>query len=168
MAALLEVKGLKAFYGQTQVLFDLGFDIAEGGITTLLGANGAGKTTTLRCVAGIIPPSAGTVRIGGFWSTGYILTGTNDPTWADPNTITTGSGHCWFDASGKPALGALTRHFPWNTANANYRGDLQAWFGSSEPHVQRTLDTALAWARGGGPQSRSLGSRRRRCRRTRG
>ena len=39
MAALLEVKGLKAFYGQTQVLFDLGFDIAEGGITTLLGAN---------------------------------------------------------------------------------------------------------------------------------
>ncbi|HUA63775.1 MAG TPA: ankyrin repeat domain-containing protein [Verrucomicrobiae bacterium] len=50
----------------------------------------------------------------------------------------------WFDAAGKPALGDLTRHFPWDTAN--YRRDLEAWFGRSEPNVQRTLDTALAWA----------------------
>ena len=35
MAALLEVKGLKAFYGQTQAIYDVGFDIPEGGITTL-------------------------------------------------------------------------------------------------------------------------------------
>ena len=33
MAALLEVKGLKAFYGQTQSLYDVSFDIATGGIT---------------------------------------------------------------------------------------------------------------------------------------
>ena len=50
MAALLEVKGLKAFYGQTQSLYDVGFEIEPGGITTLLGANGAGKTTTLRAI----------------------------------------------------------------------------------------------------------------------
>ena len=50
----------------------------------------------------------------------------------------------WFDAGDKPALGDLTNHFP--AANANYRADLQAWFGSSEPTVQRILDTALAWA----------------------
>src|SRR5215471_2663639 len=50
----------------------------------------------------------------------------------------------WFDAAGKPALGDLTKHFPWDTAS--YRGDLEAWFGRSEPDVQRTLDTALAWA----------------------
>ena len=50
----------------------------------------------------------------------------------------------WFDAAGKPALGDLTNHFPWNTSK--YRGDLQTWFGRSEPNVQRTLDTALAWA----------------------
>ncbi|SPE36095.1 hypothetical protein SBA3_2350018 [Candidatus Sulfopaludibacter sp. SbA3] len=50
----------------------------------------------------------------------------------------------WSDPAGKPALGDLTRHFPWDSAN--YRGDLQAWFGRSEPNVQRTLDTALAWA----------------------
>jgi len=54
MAALLEVKGLKAFYGQTQALYDVGFEIDEGGITTLLGANGAGKTTTLRAICNMV------------------------------------------------------------------------------------------------------------------
>jgi branched-chain amino acid transport system ATP-binding protein len=62
--ALLEVKNLKAFYGQTQVLFDLGFDIAEGGITTLLGANGAGKTTTLRALCNMVRTD-GTIRFDG-------------------------------------------------------------------------------------------------------
>jgi hypothetical protein len=50
----------------------------------------------------------------------------------------------WFDAAGKPALGDLANHFPAD--NANYRADFQAWFGSSDPTVQRVLDTALAWA----------------------
>jgi branched-chain amino acid transport system ATP-binding protein len=54
MAALLEVKGLKAFYGQTQSLYDVGFEIHTGGITTLLGANGAGKTTTLRAICNMV------------------------------------------------------------------------------------------------------------------
>src|SRR5215831_12567421 len=52
----------------------------------------------------------------------------------------------WFDAAGRPALGDLTKHFPFSADNTNYRADLQAWFGSSEPTVQRILDTALAWA----------------------
>ena len=54
MAALLEVKGLKAYYGQTQALYDVGFEIETGGITTLLGANGAGKTTTLRAICNMV------------------------------------------------------------------------------------------------------------------
>jgi branched-chain amino acid transport system ATP-binding protein len=64
MAALLEVKGLKAFYGQTQALYDIGFDIANGGITTLLGANGAGKTTTLRAICNMLR-TEGTIRFDG-------------------------------------------------------------------------------------------------------
>jgi branched-chain amino acid transport system ATP-binding protein len=64
MAALLEVKGLKAFYGQTQALYDIGFDIAPGGITTLLGANGAGKTTTLRAICNMLR-TEGTIRFDG-------------------------------------------------------------------------------------------------------
>ncbi len=54
MAALLDVKGLKAFYGQTQALHDVSFSLEQGGITTLLGANGSGKTTTLRALCGLV------------------------------------------------------------------------------------------------------------------
>ena len=51
---LLAVKGLCAFYGAIQALHGLDFTIAEGGVTTLLGANGAGKTTTLRALCAMI------------------------------------------------------------------------------------------------------------------
>jgi len=52
--ALLEVEGLKAYYGQTQALHGVSFALEKGGITTLLGANGAGKTTTLRSICGMV------------------------------------------------------------------------------------------------------------------
>ena len=64
MAALLEVKALKAFYGQTQSLYDVGFGLETGGITTLLGANGAGKTTTLRAICNMVR-TEGSVRFDG-------------------------------------------------------------------------------------------------------
>jgi branched-chain amino acid transport system ATP-binding protein len=54
MAALLEVEGLKAFYGQSEALHGVSFKLAQGGITTILGANGAGKTTTLRALLGMV------------------------------------------------------------------------------------------------------------------
>jgi branched-chain amino acid transport system ATP-binding protein len=54
MAALLAVRNLEARYGDTRVLRGIGFEVAEGGITTILGANGAGKTTTLRAVCGMV------------------------------------------------------------------------------------------------------------------
>jgi branched-chain amino acid transport system ATP-binding protein len=63
-ASLLETSGLCAFYGATQALFGLDLAVAEGGITTLLGANGAGKTTTLRAVSGMVR-STGAVRFAG-------------------------------------------------------------------------------------------------------
>ncbi len=50
MPRLLEVRGLEAFYGATQALFGIDFELEEGGVTALLGANGAGKTTTLRAL----------------------------------------------------------------------------------------------------------------------
>ena len=64
MAALLEISGLKAFYGQTQSLYDVAFEIPTGGITTLLGANGAGKTTTLRAICNMVKTD-GTIRFDG-------------------------------------------------------------------------------------------------------
>jgi branched-chain amino acid transport system ATP-binding protein len=54
MAALLAVKNLTAAYGDTVVLHGLSFELAEGGITAILGANGAGKTTTLRALCGLV------------------------------------------------------------------------------------------------------------------
>ena len=54
MAALLEVEGLKAFYGPSEALHGIGFTLQHGGITTILGANGAGKTTTLRALSGMV------------------------------------------------------------------------------------------------------------------
>jgi branched-chain amino acid transport system ATP-binding protein len=54
MAPLLEISGLKAYYGATEALHGLSFSLAQGGITTLLGANGAGKTTTLRAISGLV------------------------------------------------------------------------------------------------------------------
>jgi branched-chain amino acid transport system ATP-binding protein len=51
---MLEVRGLRAFYGQSQALHGLDFALAEGSIVTLLGANGAGKTTTLRALCGMV------------------------------------------------------------------------------------------------------------------
>jgi branched-chain amino acid transport system ATP-binding protein len=54
MPTLLEVRNLRAFYAQAEVLHGIDFALDEGGITTILGANGAGKTTTLRAVCGMV------------------------------------------------------------------------------------------------------------------
>src|SRR6185436_12072379 len=51
---LLEVRGLRAFYGESRVLHGVDFALEQGGIVTLLGANGAGKTTTLRAICGMV------------------------------------------------------------------------------------------------------------------
>jgi branched-chain amino acid transport system ATP-binding protein len=63
-AAFLSVRDLCAYYGQTQVLFGLDFDMVQGGITTLLGANGAGKTSTLRSLSRMLR-TAGEIRFEG-------------------------------------------------------------------------------------------------------
>ena len=54
MSDLLEVNKLCAFYGATQVLFDVDFKLRAGQITAILGANGAGKTTTLRALCQVV------------------------------------------------------------------------------------------------------------------
>ncbi len=64
MPRLLEVRALEAFYGATQALFGIDFDLEEGGITALLGANGAGKTTTLRALCQAVK-TRGSIRFDG-------------------------------------------------------------------------------------------------------
>ena len=55
--SLLEVNKLCAWYGATQVLFDVDFNLRAGQITAILGANGAGKTTTLRALCQVVKTS---------------------------------------------------------------------------------------------------------------
>ncbi|MGY9056506.1 MAG: ABC transporter ATP-binding protein [Alphaproteobacteria bacterium] len=64
MMAFLEVKGLTAFYRQTQALYGIDFELEEGSITTILGANGAGKTTSLRSICRMVR-TEGEVRFDG-------------------------------------------------------------------------------------------------------
>jgi ABC-2 type transport system ATP-binding protein len=62
---VLEVDGLAKRYGEVLALRDLTVRVDEGGCLVLLGRNGAGKTTALRCMAGVLVPSAGTVTVDG-------------------------------------------------------------------------------------------------------
>lgn len=62
---MLDVFGLAKNYGEVLALRDLTVRVDEGQCLVLLGRNGAGKTTALRCMAGVLLPSAGTVRVDG-------------------------------------------------------------------------------------------------------
>jgi branched-chain amino acid transport system ATP-binding protein len=64
MSDYLTVSNLRSYYGQIQALHGIDFELAEGSVTTLLGANGAGKTTTLRAICGMVR-STGTIQFDG-------------------------------------------------------------------------------------------------------
>src|SRR3974390_1206424 len=63
---MIQVEGLTKLYGEFVAVNELSFAVQPGQVLGLVGPNGAGKTTTLRCLAGILPPNAGTIRISGF------------------------------------------------------------------------------------------------------
>lgn len=62
---MLEVDSLRAAYGQRPVLKDITFSLSPGKILGLIGPNGAGKTSLFRALSGVLPVTAGTVRIDG-------------------------------------------------------------------------------------------------------
>ncbi len=62
---VLEVQGLSKYFGSTQAVDSLTFEVAPGRVTGFLGPNGAGKTTTLRCLLGLVAPTSGQVLVGG-------------------------------------------------------------------------------------------------------
>jgi len=63
--ALLEVRELHAWYGESHILHGMDFDVRRGEVVTLLGRNGAGKTTTLKSVMGMLPRRRGSIRFDG-------------------------------------------------------------------------------------------------------
>jgi branched-chain amino acid transport system ATP-binding protein len=65
MSHILKVSGLHVRYGVIEAVKGIDFTLAEGRITTLLGANGAGKSTTLLALSGLLASSAGSVLLDG-------------------------------------------------------------------------------------------------------
>src|SRR5207244_5849489 len=68
--AVIEVEGLRKSYrrlrgGTTVALAGLDLSVPEGGVFGFLGPNGAGKTTTIRCLLGLVRPTAGRCRLLG-------------------------------------------------------------------------------------------------------
>lgn len=61
----VEVRGLWVRYGAVDAVCGIDLDADAGRATALLGRNGAGKSTTMRVLAGVVPPSEGTVRVAG-------------------------------------------------------------------------------------------------------
>ena len=68
--AFFSCKNVNAYYGDSYIVQDVSFDVAEGEIIALLGRNGAGKTSTLRAIARAIEPE---MRGGEVWLAGQAL-----------------------------------------------------------------------------------------------
>src|SRR2546430_4476792 len=60
-AALLTVKALHAWYGESHVLHGVDFEVRRGEVVTLLGRNGAGKTTTMKSIMGMLARREGSI-----------------------------------------------------------------------------------------------------------
>ncbi len=66
MPNILEVDNLVKKYGDFEAVKGVSFSVEEGEVFGLLGPNGAGKTQTISMLTGVIPPTSGTARIGGY------------------------------------------------------------------------------------------------------
>lgn len=61
----VEVEDLHVRFGEVEAVVGVSFEAPRGRATALLGRNGAGKSTTMRVLAGVVPPTEGTVRVAG-------------------------------------------------------------------------------------------------------
>jgi len=62
-ASILNIDKINVFYGSSQVLFDLSFDVQPGETLALLGRNGAGKSTTIKTIAGVLKAKTGGITL---------------------------------------------------------------------------------------------------------
>ncbi len=95
MTPVLLAQGLVVDFGAVRAVGGFDLSVAAGASVALVGRNGAGKTTTMRVLAGVLPPSAGTVQVVGIDAA------------ADPSGVRAAVGYC-------PDVGGLIpRATPW-------------------------------------------------------
>ena len=63
--ALLQARGLRAWYGAAQILFDVDLEVGRGEVVALMGRNGAGKSTTLKALTGMLDKRQGSIQFMG-------------------------------------------------------------------------------------------------------
>jgi branched-chain amino acid transport system ATP-binding protein len=61
--SLIEVREITKYFGGLRALYDISFDVQAGEILGLIGPNGAGKTTLFNVIAGVFPPTSGSVKL---------------------------------------------------------------------------------------------------------
>lgn len=95
MTPVLTAHGLVVDFGAVRAVGGFDLSVAAGASVALVGRNGAGKSTTMRVLAGVLPPSAGTVVVAGLDAA------------ADPAGVRAAVGYC-------PDVGGLIpRATPW-------------------------------------------------------
>src|SRR6476620_9405516 len=62
---MLEIDDLRVNYGRAPALKGVSVSVSEGEVVGVVGPNGAGKTTLLSAIFGLVPPSSGSIRLGG-------------------------------------------------------------------------------------------------------
>jgi branched-chain amino acid transport system ATP-binding protein len=63
-SSVIQVDAIDAFYGKSQVLHEVSFEVRENEVLALLGRNGAGKTSTFKSVMGLVRPASGRIWLG--------------------------------------------------------------------------------------------------------
>ena len=111
MTPVLEVRGLSVAFGSVVALDGFDLSVPAGASVALVGRNGAGKSTTLRVLAGVLPPTSGSVRVAGVDAV------------RDPSAAKFKVGYC-------PDVGGLIpRATPWEHLQlaATLRGMAPGW-----------------------------------------
>ena len=124
--ALLVAEGIVVDFGPVRAVGGFDLSVGAGSSVALVGRNGAGKSTTMRVLAGVLPPSAGTVRVDG-----------RDAA-TDPTGVRASVGYC-------PDVGGLVpRATPWEhlQLSARLRG-MRHWEGRAQELLER-FDLAQA------------------------
>ena len=144
MSALLELKDVRAAYGQSQVIHGLDLTVADGGITALLGANGAGKTTLLRAICNMRVRTSGEI----------VFAGKRIDGWQTEDIVRLGIGHVpdgrgtftHLTVAENLVLGAYTRG-----DRAAVAADMQRMFGYF-PRLEERLSQQAGTLSGGEQQ----------------